>query len=198
LRRRPMRRLCLVTFAVGAVLTATPGAQARPDFSGTWVASTPGGFPSEHRVTITQDATTITIDSTALRIFGRTDGVQSSASSTSYPVRTAYILDGREHPREMEPPAAVPVSTRGFAARLEESVIRASRAGSQIVVMKYDTYRMASPNHGETRIRKTTRESLTLAADGTLEWEILTLSDPIPGGGETPTPTPMRRVFKRS
>lgn len=197
-----MRRLHFVlTFAAAAGVVATLSAQARLDFSGTWVASTPGVFPSEQRVTITQDATTLTIDSMGLRISGRTDGVTSTGTSIPYPVRTTYILDGVEHPRDIAArdfPSAVPASTRGFAARLEASVVKASWAGRQLVVMQYDTYRVNSASHGVTHIRKTTRESLTLAADGTLAWEVLTLSDPIPGSGEAATPAPVRRVFKRS
>jgi hypothetical protein len=157
-------------------------------------------------VTIGHDASTLTIDATAYLIQGRTNGVQSSMSSTAYPVRTTYVLDGLEHPSSVVmrsvvpdyPGREFPMPVPGMASSYDQGSFRATWIGSQLVVMKYEKHTVTGPNRTPVAIRRTTREAFALSPDGNLVWETLTLSDPIPGSSEAPTPTPFRRVFRRS
>ena len=188
------------TLAAGVVLTAALGAQGRPDFSGTWVSASPGQFPPEQRVTITQDATSLTIDGTAYRMRGTFDGVQSSMSSTPYPMRTTYILDGLEHPQAVVAtfPSDRAMPARGTSSRLEDGVFKATWTGQQLVVMKYERHRHTAADGTATSIRRTIQEIVTLSADGSLVWETVQLSDPLPGSSQAAAPTQFRRVFKRN
>jgi hypothetical protein len=197
-----MRRTCLiVTLAALAVVTARLDGQSPPDFSGTWTMASPGSSSPDQRVTIAQDADTLSIDSTWYHLVASTNGRRTE---TPYPVRVTYVLDGAEHPSRVvaDPPrvAARPASALGLTSATEESSSKATWAGRQLVVMTYETERIAAPSltPAVARIRKTIRHTLSLAADGTLVWETLILADPLPWGREVSAPTPSRKIYTRT
>jgi hypothetical protein len=189
---------------VVAVLIAPLTAQQTPDLSGTWTLASTGVYPPDQRMTITQDAARLTVDSTGYHVRARSNGLRSTWSETPYPVRTTYVLDGAEHPTQRSAePTVVPTrasSAGAMTSTTEESLSKAVWAGRQLVVMTYERIRVTTPQRtpAEILIRRTVRETLMLAPDGTLVWETLIVPDPFPGSRETPAPTPFRRVFKRS
>ena len=116
-----MQRTSLVVGLLAvAILSVRLDGQSPPDFSGNWTLTSTGTYPPDQRMTITQDNTTLTIDSTGYRIRATSGGQSSSFSETPFPTRVTYVLDGAEHPSAMvaeppEPPArpaAMIMSTR--------------------------------------------------------------------------------------
>ena len=200
-----MRRISLVVGVIisAAMLADQVGAQSPPNFSGKWTlvpnAASPT-YPPGGTVTIAQDMTTLTIESTGFRFRASTKGTWSE---TPFATRVTYILDGLEHPRQVVadplPPAAPPASTMVMKSTMEESLAKATWAGRQLVIMTYDKERTIAPRMtpSESVRRRTIRDAISLEADGTLIWETLIVADPSPWGHEASTPTPSRRVYKK-
>lgn len=179
-------------------------AQNPPDLSGTWTLTSTGTWPASQRFTITQTPTALTVDGLAYQVKGSFDGTRSSMTETSYPSRTTYTLDGLEHPRRVtaDPPAGPTVASAGaMTTTVEDAVCKATWVGRQLVLMTYERVRVNTPSRtpSVTVIRRTVRESLSLDETGSLVWETLVLADPFPGQTQDATsPTPWRRVFKRT
>jgi hypothetical protein len=193
----------IMVLAAGAILTAGVAAQSPTDFSGTWVLTSTGVYPPDRRLTITQDAATLTIEGTAYRVRASSDGTRSTWSETPYPTRITYRLDGLEHPYVVvanPPPIVQAPSERAMTSTIEESVFKATWVGQQLVVMRHEKESIRTPGRtpAVVAIRKTIRETMTLDAGGTLVWETLAISDPLPWSREAPLPAPLRRLYKRS
>jgi hypothetical protein len=194
----------VVTFATSAILIGQLGVQSPPDFSGTWVLASSGTFPPEQRLTITQDASTMSIDGTAYLVRGSHDGIRSTFSETPYPTRTTLRLDGLEHSREVienRPPEPMSApSARAMRSTTEEAIYKATWAGRQLIVMRYEKGRITAPSltPSVVIVRRTVREALELLADGSLVWETLTVSDPLPWNRPSTSPTAFQKIYKRS
>jgi hypothetical protein len=183
-----------------APVTKLAGAQSPPDFSGFWTMVSPEtGYPNHRRLTISQSATTLTIDSTITRVTGSTDGI---SSETSYPARVIYTLDGVERPTQLisdvPAPAKAPAPT-GMSMRLTESLSKATWAGRQLVIMTYQKLGTTAPARSPAFVetRRTVRDAISIDQDGLLVWETLIVADPLPWGREVKTPVPFRRTFKK-
>jgi len=197
-----------ISLVVGVIIAAAMfadriDAQGPPNFSGKWTvvpnAASPT-YPPGGAVTITQDMTTLTIESMSFRISASTAGTWSE---TPFATRVTYFLDGIEHPRQdvsdSPPPPGRPSSAMVMKSTMEESLSKATWAGRQLVIMTYQKQRMIAPSltPSESVGRRTIRDAFSLDADGTLTWETLIVADPSPWGHEAPTPTPSRRVYKK-
>jgi len=197
----PRARITVVV-AASTLLVCRLSAQGPPDFSGSWVSSMPGSYPTEKRMTITQSAGVMTLRGTVYRIQASTGANKSTYSETPYPMTTTYLLDGLEHPCDVvvdAPPFPVPPAT-GMTTTMEESLCKASWAGGQLVFMRYEKQRLTAP--GQTPpvviLRQTVRETLEVGPDGSLVSETVGLRDPLPWSPPLKSPTPIRRVYKRS
>ncbi|HYN08195.1 MAG TPA: hypothetical protein VES67_12455 [Vicinamibacterales bacterium] len=195
-----MFRILLVAgLMVMAPLTVALDGQSLPDFSGKWTAVSPTiSYPPNRSMTITQDGTTLTVDSTAFRVTASTAGW---SSETSYPMRTIYILDGTEHPSQIvADPPPWPQSLKAMTTTLHESISKATWAGRHLVIMTYEKQRTTAPGRTPAfaETRRTVREAISLEADGALVWESLIVADPLPWGRAVATPTPFRRIYRKS
>ena|SRR5579863_5923053 len=64
--------------------------------------------------------------------------------------------------------------------------------------MTYDRIKITAPNLTSVSvIRRTVRQGWSMEADGTLVIESLIVADPLPWGQEAPSPTPVRRTYKK-
>ena len=180
----PGARLFLL-FAACVLAASGIDAQNRPNLSGTWLIERPGQNPPEQRITIQQDTKTFTVDSMGYGVAG--------TKSTSYLFRTAFVTDGAEHPLTYE--QVTPDSP--VVLNIGDTTARATWIGPQLVVMKYSTRELASPNRKFT-VRRTTREVYALDAHGNLVKDSLTIEDPNPTFAELETPAPRRSVYRRA
>lgn len=184
-----------------AVVAARLDAQAPPDFSGTWLLASsqpPGSQALGPDFSITQDGTTLRIDSTGYHFSLSTNG---TSSRTPFPIQTIYTVDGMEHPRQVmanPPVSSAPAS--GMTSDLEESLYKATWAGRQLVIMTYNKYKTTDPWRTPSvyTTRQTVRQALSMEADGTLSVESLIIADPAPTRAhEMPSPTPVRSIYKK-
>jgi hypothetical protein len=168
---------------------------ARPDFSGKWVfaSSQPSGGLGNalgDKFSITQDAATLRIDTTAFRV---SDSRTVSLFETRFPIRTIYSLDGIEHPSQVSTDAS-PTFRVEMMSIIEESISKATWAGRQLVIMTYSRMKTTVPSSVR---RRTERQALSIEPDGTLVVESLIVVDPLPGADEAPSPTPLRSIYKK-
>ena len=200
-----MRRTSLAVGVVAISLIAVRlGAQSPPDFSGKWVlvsSNPPGSHALGVDFTISQDAMTLTVASTGFSIRASTSG---DGSETPYDVRTIHILDGIEHPRRAiaDSPVATPLASTSqmtMTSSMEESISKATWAGSQLVIMTYNKIKITAPSRtpSVTVIRQTVRRALSMGSDGTLAVDSLIVADPMPWGLAARSPTPVRSVYKK-
>jgi hypothetical protein len=172
---------------------------ARPDFSGKWVfaSSQPSGGLGNalgDKFSITQDAATLRIDTTAFRV---SDSRTVSLFETRFPIRTIYSLDGIEHPSQVSTDAS-PTFRVEMMSIIEESISKATWAGRQLVIMTYSRMKTTVPSRTPSNVRRRTeRQALSTEADGTLVVESLIVVDPLPGADEAPSPTPLRSIYKK-
>jgi arylsulfatase len=123
--------------ALGLLLTASAAAQALPDFSGRWIAvpepaATGGGNLAAgplgsgwgNEVTLTQDATTLTVER-----------AQFSAYDMQPPMRFTYALDGSENRM-----------TLNVGRGPQEMVAKTSRQDASLVITT--SYRVSLPDDG--------------------------------------------------
>jgi hypothetical protein len=193
-----------VVAGAGRVDRAQEPSAARPDFSGKWVLASnqpPGRDALGHDFSITQDAASLTLDSTWLR--GRCSST-GGCSETPFPVRTIYVLDAIEHPSQViaDPPMATASAlTSGVEMRstTEESISRATWMGRQLVIMTYSRIRITAPNRTPSVIvvRRTGRQALSMETDGTLVVDTLIVADPLPWAQDAPSPTSVRSTYKK-
>ena len=200
-----MRRVSFLGIVVAsAVLSTQLGAQAVPDCSGTWVLTSTGIWPSDQRLTIAQNPTTFTVDGIGYSIHASTNGTRTASTQTQYSTRTTYVVDGSEHPYSVTfdpPPQFLPATASlVMSSRTEDAVYKASWVGRRLVVVRYENEKITRPKQTPDVVvlRRMVRDTIELASDGTLVWETLTLADPMPWSDQAPTPTPFRRIFKRS
>ena len=159
--------------AVTVVLAPVhPHAQARPDFSGSWVLSERIGPPCAKSITATQDAATLTLVSSRAVTY-KFDG--SDTTETSPPA----------------PPRPADASPTAWIGHATGSVSRAAWNGDQFVIVTHRTMRMTWPRMMPDAFDRltTTREILALHANGGLTIDIVSIVDPLPGG------TPSRMDF---
>jgi hypothetical protein len=199
-----MRRTSVVVGIVAAAtMVAGLEAQGPPDLSGKWVLASsqpPGSQALGGDFSISQDATTLRVDSTAFHISLSTNG---TSSRTPFPIQTIYTFDGMEHPRQVLPdPTARSSATSALSmtSDLEESIYKATWAGRQLVIMTYNKYTNTVPWQTPSvyTIRQTVRQTLSMEADGTLAVESLIVADlPPVSAHEIPSPSPVRSVYKK-
>lgn len=195
-----MQRICLVVGVVAATLAPRLDTQSPPDFSGKWVlaSSQPSdslGNALGDKLSITQDATTLRIDTTAFRV--RSLGMDTLIE-LQLPIRSIYSLDGLEHPTVIQDTAALAPNPRvkvWFV--VEESISKATWAGRQLVIMTYSKTKSTVPRETPYVRRRTERQALSMEADGTLAVESLVVVDPLPSAHEAPSPTPLRSIYKK-
>lgn len=199
-----MRRASIVVGVVVAALgLARLDAQGPPDFSGKWLLASsqpPGTQALGSDFSISQDATTLRVDSTAYHMSISSNG---TSSRTPFPIQTIYTFDGMEHPRHVLPDAPARSSstpTSGMTSDLEESIYKAGWAGRQLVIMTYNKYKISAPGQTPSAygMRQTVRQALSMEAGETLAVDNLIIADPSPvWHGEMPSPTPVRSIYKK-
>jgi hypothetical protein len=199
-----MRRTSVVVGMVAvAIFVPRLDAQGPPDLSGKWLLTS--SQPPEYQAlgrdfSISQDATTLRVDSTAYHMGISTNG---TSSRTPFPIQTIYTFDGMEHPRHVLPDTPARSSstpTSGMTSDLEESIYKAGWAGRQLVIVTYNKYKISAPGQTPSayELRQTVRQALSMEADGTLAVESLIVADPSPvWHAEMPSPTPVRSIYKR-
>ena len=65
--------------------------------------------------------------------------------------------------------------------------------------MTYEKQRHTATNRTPSvvEVRRTVRQALSLAPDGTLVWDTLIVADPLPWAPEASAPEPSRRIYKK-
>jgi hypothetical protein len=140
-------------------------AQARPDFSGSWVLSEGSGPACGKSITATQDAATLSLQSDRTVIY-KFDGSDTIEAVTPAPPR----------PADASPDA--------WFAHAVAGVSRAAWNGDQFIIVTHRTMRMTWPRMMPDAFDRlhTFQQTLTLNADGRLIIDRLAILDPLPGG----------------
>jgi hypothetical protein len=189
----------------------TQAAANSPDFSGKWVfaSSQPpvvrngpndvvvsGPPPFGGDFSISQDATTLTVDSLGFYPSQSRTGAEAGVV-LPFSIRTIYVLDGIEHPSQViaNRPAITssPQVVRAVSRPTGESISKTTWVGRQLVIMTYSKNKIMGGNV----IRRTVRQTLSMEANGTLAVESLIVADPLPQTQAAPSPTPIRTVYKK-
>lgn len=151
--------------AVAVALTRPANAQARPDFSGSWVLSEGTGPGCGKSLTVTQDATTLSLDARRAVV---------------------YKFDGSDtiHAVTPEPPRPAGASPDGWFAHAIAGVSRAAWNGDQFVIVIHQTMRMTWPRMMPDAFERqqTLQKTIALTADGHMSIKTIAILDPLPGG----------------
>jgi hypothetical protein len=152
-------------------------AQTRPDFSGIWIpVETTSVTACNGSLTVTQDAATLRVASTALS--ARPD---------------VYNFDGTETRQTFAGTSAVASPRPGsWTVTTLGSVTRAAWNGDRLVAVTHVASKMIWPGNGpgEFDRENTFRRTLSLDASGRLVLEHLAILDPYPGGSTGPLDLP--------
>lgn len=159
--------------------------QTRPSFAGKWEivpekngqSITPPGFPPIPPLTISQDATTITVSKLVFRppMNGQPGNQQASYSLT-------YTFDGKEHP---EPPPVPPLPAGLTASPGTDPKYIAEWTSPQLVITTRAATRMDVP------VERVTKVTYSIDKEGLLVVE--TVRTP----GNQPAPAPSRSVYRK-
>ena len=185
-----MKRLVCAVALIATAFASNGGAQARPNFAGTWALvpdkSAPAAAAHQAEVTITQSDSTLSVSRKAIRY--------SSAGSENVTYALAYIFDAADHDSPVSPlPAGL--NPADVKRPTTQSKYRAMWTQTQLVVI---TQQLRQPDATGFSPRRTERVTFSLDADGFLTIESIAITDPTPGGPTQPTPIPMRSVYKKA
>lgn len=161
-----LHSIVVVATAATAILAPMPAsAQARPDFSGSWVLSEGVGPACGKALTITQDAAALTLGSSRSVVY-KFDG--SDTTQAAPPAR----------------PRPADASPTAWIADAAGSVSRAAWNGDQFVIVTHNTVRVTMPQMMPDPFERlnTLRQILYLNAGGGLTIDIVSIVDPLPGG----------------
>ena len=145
-------RTLLAVVALSLPLLAQTQTQTRPSFAGKWELvpengtqpTTPPGFPPVPPLTISQDATTITVSKLVFRppVNGQPSDQQAAYSLT-------FTFDGKEHP---EPPPVPPLPEGLAASPGTDPKYVAEWTGDQLVITTRVTINMNAPTERVTKV----------------------------------------------
>jgi hypothetical protein len=157
--------VCLATAVMVALAQLHPNAQARPDFSGSWVLSEGTGPTCGKAMTVSQDATSLSLHANRAVIY-KFDGSDTIQTSPPAPPR----------PSEAAPTAMI--------ANAVERVSRAAWNGDQFVIVSHSRVSMTWPRMMPDAFERlnTLRQILALNANGGLTIDMVSIIDPLPGG----------------
>jgi hypothetical protein len=164
-----LHAIALATAATVALAPVPSSAQARPDFSGSWVLSEGTGPACRESMTVSQDTATLTLGSS------RTVTHKFDGSDTIQPAPPAALRPASASPTE-------------WIANAAGSVSRAAWNGDQFVIVTHHTVRMTMPQAMRDAFERqnTFRETYALDAKRQMVVDTVAIIDPLPGG------TPMR------
>jgi hypothetical protein len=165
-----MMRGFIATIGLAIVLVELhAGAQARPDFSGTWIPVEATPVPAcKGSLTITQNAATVRVASTDPA--ARPD---------------LYNFDGSEARQTFAAtPAVASPRPGGWTVHTVGSVARTAWNGDRLVTVTHVTSKMLWPGNGpgEFDLENTFRRTFSVDASGHLVVDHFALLDPYPGG----------------
>ena len=176
-------RTCVAILALSVPLLAQT--QTRPNFAGKWEivrekgaqSVTPPGFPPVPPLTISQDATTITVSRLVFRppVNGQPADQQAAYSLT-------YIFDGKERP---EPPPVPPLPAGLTASPGTNPKYIAEWTGDQLVITTRAAVRMDAPAERVTKVTYS------------LDKEGLLVVETVRSTGNQPAPSPSRSVYRK-
>ena len=162
-----LHSICLATAVMVVLAQLQPDAQARPDFSGSWVLSEGTGPACGKSMTVTQDASTLSLHPDGAVIY-KFDGSDTIDTVTPAPPRPAGA------------------SPDAWFAHAVAGVSRAAWNGEQFVIVTHRTMRMTWPRMMPEPFdrQNTFKKTLSLNADGQMIIDTLAILDPLPGGTE--------------
>ena len=177
------RTLRTVVAVVALSLPLLAQTQTRPSFAGTWEivpgtqSITPPGFPPAPPLTISQDATTITVSKLVFRppVNGQPSDQQAAYSLT-------YTFDGKERP---EPPPVPPLPAGLTASPGTDPKYIAEWTDDQLVITTRATTTMDVPTERVTKI------TYSIDKEGLLVVETVRTT------GNRPASAPSRSVYRK-
>jgi hypothetical protein len=157
--------ICLATAVTVVLAQLHPNAQARPDFSGSWVLSEGTGPACGESIAVTQDATALSLQANRAVIY-KFDGSDTIDTVTPAPPRPAGA------------------SPDAWFAHAVAGVSRAAWNGDQFVIVTHRTMRMTWPRMMPDAFdrQQTLQKTLALTPTGDMNITTLAIVDPLPGG----------------
>ena len=199
-----------LSLVVVAALSLPVLTQTRPSFAGKWEiiaekstpSTRPPGFPAPQPLTLSQDATTITVSRVAF-----TPAMGSQPQGPEIPFTLTYTFDDKDHP-EPKPvpplptgPASEPSIPAGAVISrmtIAEQTYRAAWTGDQLVITSRSISKIDPPPPNYVPTERVTKTTYSIDKDGMLVIETARTSGaPSSGTSSQPAPITVRSVHRK-